>query len=80
MTTEQASVTLPGTVEITTDSPIPGEPGKAQISIEGADSGYRDIGIENTLADKEGGEVVLKPGAAVRVTIRAGQSATVTKS
>ena len=56
-----ASVTLPGTVAKVIPSPIPSEPEKAQISIEGADDLYREVRIENALKDGEdGNEVRLK--------------------
>jgi hypothetical protein len=47
------------------------EPEKAQISVEGADHLYREIRIENKLTDENGGEVKLKPGATVDVTVQA---------
>jgi hypothetical protein len=68
--TEQSSAAILGTVETTTKSSLPGEPEKAQITIEGADHPYDQICIENTLTDKNGEEVQLKPGAKVQVTVR----------
>jgi hypothetical protein len=68
---EKASATLPGTVEKVVRSRDPREPEKAQIAIEGADHLYREIRIENTLADESGNPVHLKPGAKVEVTIQA---------
>lgn len=68
---EKPSSTLPGTVEKIIKSPIPDEPDKAQIAVEGADHLYREIRIENTLTDAEGNEVALKPGAQVDVTVEA---------
>jgi hypothetical protein len=68
--TEKPSVTLPGTVEKIIQPAKPGEPEKAQISIEGADDLYREIRIENTLTG-DNGRVRLKQGAEVDVTVEA---------
>jgi hypothetical protein len=68
---EKASTTLPATVEKIIKSPLPNEPEKAQISVEGADHLYRELRIENTLTDQNGERVRLKPGAEVEVTIAA---------
>jgi hypothetical protein len=76
---EKATVTLPGTVEKIIQSPRPGEPEKAQISIEQADELYREIRIENTLTDESGKKVGLKRGADVEVTIEADQNDTTPK-
>jgi hypothetical protein len=65
------SVTLPGTVEKIIPSAHPSQPEKAQIGVEGADDLYREIRVENTLQDKNGEPVALKPGAKVDVTIEA---------
>ena len=51
------------------------EPDHAQIAIEGVDHQYEAIRIENTLTDKSGNEVQLKPGAEVEVTIKAAPEA-----
>jgi len=77
--TEKPSVTLPGTVEKIIESPHPGEPEKAQISIEGADDLYREIRIENSLTDENGDGVRLKEGADVEVTVEADEDATIPK-
>jgi hypothetical protein len=69
--TEKPSATLPGTVEKIIKSPIPNEPEKAQIAVEGADHLYKEIRIENTLTDENGDKVRLKPGAHVDVTVEA---------
>jgi protein involved in polysaccharide export with SLBB domain len=76
---EKPSATLPGTVERIIASPHPTQPEKAQIAVEGADEFYREIRIENTLLDKNGDEVRLKPGAQVEVTVAAEPEATTTK-
>jgi len=77
---EKPSTTLPGTVEKIIKSPIPDEPEKAQIAVEGADHLYREIRIENTLTNEEGEEVSLKPGAQVEVTVVAEAEATTPKN
>jgi hypothetical protein len=74
---EKHSVTLPAVVEKVIESPCPGEPEKAQITVEGADDLYREIRIENTLTDENGDKVRLKPGAEVEVTVEAPPEATV---
>jgi hypothetical protein len=74
--TEKPSVKLPGTVEKIIKPAEPGEPEKAQISVEGADDLYREIRIENSLTAKNGDEVGLKPGAEVDVTVEAATEAT----
>jgi hypothetical protein len=68
---EKPAITLSGTVEKIIPSIHPGEPEKAQITIEGADDLYREIRIENTLKDSSGEDVVLKRGDEVDVTIEA---------
>ena len=67
--TENSSTTLRGTVEKIITSRVSTEPEKALISIEGADQLYKELRIENTLADERGKEVHLKQGDAVEVTI-----------
>ena len=74
--TEKPSVKLPGTVEKIIKPSGPGEPEKAQISIEGADDLYREIRIENSLTTKNGEEVGLKQGDEVDVTVEADKEAT----
>jgi hypothetical protein len=74
---EKPSVTLPAVVEKVIKSPYPGEPEKAQITVDGADDLYREIRIENTLTDENGDKVRLKPGAEVEVTVEAPPEATV---
>lgn len=77
---EKPSTTLPATVEKVIKPITPGEPEKAQISVEGADHLYRELRIENTLTDRNGDKVRLKPGAEVEVTIQADPIATAPKS
>ena len=70
-TAEQPSASLPGTVDKIISPPGPGQPEKAQISIEGADRPYRDLRIENALTDEHGDDVRLKKGTRVELTITA---------
>jgi len=73
---EKPNVTLPGKVEKIIKAPDPSEPEKAEISIEGADTLYQEIRIENSLTDENGDEVHLKKGAEVEVTVEAEKSET----
>jgi len=73
---EKPSTTLPATVEKVIQPRSPGEPERAQISVEGADHLYRELRIENKLTDENGDPVRLKPGAEVEVTIEAEPEAT----
>ena len=73
---KKPSATRPGIVEKVVKSPLPGEPEKAQIVVEGADHLYREIRIDNTLTDENGDPVRLKPGAEVEVTVEAPPEAT----
>lgn len=68
---KKAKTTKPAVVEKIIPSPIPGEPEKAQIAVEGADHLYREIRIENTLTDEKGKKVEMKKGAEIEVTIEA---------
>jgi hypothetical protein len=77
--TEKPNVTLPGKVEKIIESMPPNEPEKAEISVEGADTLYREIRIENSLTDENGDEVRLKKGADVDVTVEAEKDATIPK-
>ena len=72
---ENVVVTLPGTV----DKIIPAvgsQPEKAQIAVEGAETLYREIRVDNTMQNLAGDDVRLKLGAAVEVTIEAKPEAT----
>lgn len=64
-------ITLPGIVEEIITSSDPSEPEKAQIAIQGDGDPIGEIGIINTLTQKNGDEVSLKKGETVKVTIRA---------
>jgi hypothetical protein len=77
--TDKPNVKLPGKVEKVIESPLPNEPEKAQISVEPADTLYREIRIENTLTDKNGEKVRLKEGAEVDVTVEADKDKTTPK-
>ncbi|MDP9339034.1 MAG: hypothetical protein M3P45_09215 [Acidobacteriota bacterium] len=66
-----AKTTKPGIVQKVIESPLPHEPEKAEIAVDGADDLYREIRIENKLEDKNGNKVKLKPGARVVVTVEA---------
>jgi hypothetical protein len=67
---------LHGTVDKIIMPISPREPEKAQIAIPEADDLYREVRVENILTDENGKKVVLKPGAAVDVIIKADPSAT----
>ncbi len=68
--------TKPGVVQKIIVPPVPGEPEKAQIVIQGGDELYREIRIENALEDESGKQVKLKPGAHVDVTVEANSNDT----
>ena len=74
--TDKPSVTLPGKVEKIIPPRYPSEPEKAQIAVEGADTLYREIRIENSLKDENGDDVRLKQGAEVEVIVEADKNAT----
>lgn len=64
-----ASVTLRGIVEKIV--PSENNPSDAvQIAIEGAESLYREIRIQNLLQNADGGVVALQPGSEVEITIK----------
>jgi len=67
---EQPSTTLSGIVNKIIQS-RPSQLERAQIAVDGADHGYRDLRIENTLTDEHGDDVKLKKGAHVEVTVTA---------
>jgi hypothetical protein len=76
MTDENATVTLPATVEKIIP-PVGGQPEKAQIAIDGAEHLYREVRVDNKLVDDAGNEVKLKVGAPVEVTIEAPKESTI---
>ncbi|HEY6467870.1 MAG TPA: hypothetical protein VIY69_17845 [Candidatus Acidoferrales bacterium] len=67
----QPSMSMPGTVEKVILSSRPGQREKIQIGVDGADTGYRDLRIENILIDEHGDDVTLQKGAAVELTVTA---------
>ena len=77
---EKPNVTLAGKVKKIIAPPVPNEPEKAEINVQGADPLYGEIRIKNSLRDKNGDEVRLKKGADVEVTVEAHAQATVPKS
>lgn len=76
---EKPNTTLPGTVEKIIKSPLPSEPEKAQIAVEGADHLYRELRIENSLTNEDGEKVRLKEGAQVEVTVKAEPEETISE-
>ena len=76
-TPEQPSATMAGTVEKIVPPSRPNQPEQAQIALDGAERGYRDLRIENALIDEHGDDVKLKKGGHVEVTVR-GESKTST--
>jgi len=68
---EEPSTSLAGTVRKIIPAERRSQPEKAQISVGSADKKYRDLRIENTLTNEHGGDVKLKKGAHVDVTVTA---------
>ena len=68
---EHPSVTMPGTVAKVIPPPRSSQPEKAQIVVDGADRGHRNIRIDNVLTDEHGDDARLKKGAHVEITIAA---------
>jgi hypothetical protein len=75
--TEKPIAIMAGTVEDVIESPFPSDPEKARISVEGADHLYREIRIDNTLTTENGEKVSLKPGAQVKVMVKAEPETTI---
>ena len=80
MSKRKPKTVKPGTVQKIIKPPLPEQPEKVEIAIEGADDLYREIRIENALQDAEGQEVKLKEGADVDVTVEAESEATTPKN
>ena len=76
---ENPSITLPGTVEKIIKPAFPGDPERAQISVEGGDHLYRELRIENSMTNPEGQTVSLKEGAEVNVILEAAPEDTILK-
>ena len=70
---------LQGTVQRIIKPVAPSEPEKVQIEVDGADDLYREIRIENEVADEHGEKAKLKPGAEVDVIVEADSADTVKK-
>jgi hypothetical protein len=68
-----------GRVEKVIKPLVPSEPEKAQISVDDADTLYRELRVENVVTDDKGGKARLKPGAEVDVIIEADSDATIKK-
>jgi hypothetical protein len=68
-----------GTVQKIIKPPLPSQPEKAQIDIDGADDLYREIRVENEVVGENGQKARLKPGADVDVIVEADSSATLKK-
>lgn len=77
---KKPKATKPGIVEKIIKPLYPGDPEKAQISVQGADDLYKDIRIDNTLEDAKGNKVKLKEHAEVNVVVEADLQDTVPKS
>ena len=66
---EPPATTMSGTVDKIIPPRRPSQPEKAQIALDGADRGHRNLRIENTLTDEHGDDVKLKKGAQVEITV-----------
>lgn len=73
---EKPNLTLPAKVDKIIESTHPNDSEKAQITIEGADTLYSEIRIENKLTTADGEQVRLRKDAEVEVTIEADPAAT----
>jgi hypothetical protein len=60
---------MAGTIQKIIPFPRPSQPEKAQIAVDGAHQGHRDLRFENTVTDENGDDVKLKKGAHVEVTV-----------
>ena len=66
---------MKGTVEKVIKPSVPSEPEKVQIDIEEGEHLYREIRVENVVADTTGEKARLKPGAEVDIIVEADSSA-----
>ena len=71
---------LHGKVEHVIGPAVPGEREKVQIGIEEADPLYKEIRVENVVADEKGEKSKLKPGEDVDVIVEADSDAAKKKS
>ena len=69
----QANTTLAGAVGKIIRSASPSKPEKAQVAVDSSDRGYRDLPIENALADEQGDDGKLKKGVHVNLIVRENQ-------
>jgi hypothetical protein len=77
---DKPSVTLPGTVNKIIPPLAQSQAETAQIVVESDHHLYREVRIENTLTDDNGGKVSLKLGSPVEVTITAVAGSTTVQS
>ena len=68
---DKATATLSGTVQRIIVSQLPNKPDKAQINVAGSDPLHRELRIANSLTNKNGEDLRLKPGQTVEVTVEA---------
>ena len=76
---ETEEVAWDGTVEKVIKPLVPNQAEKAQIGIHGADDLYREIRIDNVVADESGTKAQLKPGTEIDVIVEADSYATLEK-
>ena len=76
---KKSQSTSPGTVEKIIENPYTEEPEKVQVSVDGGDSLYREIRVENAFPNKEGEIVKLKVGDDVDIIVEADAKDTVLK-
>jgi hypothetical protein len=68
---EEPSTSMAGTVRKIIPPERGSQPEKAQVSVDAADTKYRDLRVVNTLTNEHGDDVKLKKGARVDVTVTA---------
>jgi len=72
--------TIPAVVSKIVKSIIADQPEKVEIALEVADDLFREIRIENTLTDVDGGSVSLTKGAQLEITFEAQPKYTVKRT
>lgn len=70
---------LQGTVQKIIKPVHPGMPEKAQIEVKDGEDLYREIRVENEVADDQGEKAKLKQGAEVDIIVEADSDATTKK-
>jgi hypothetical protein len=70
---------MKGTVQKIIKSLHPQQPEQAQIELQEGEHLYREIRVENVVADEQGQKARIKTGAEVDVIIEADSDATTTK-